>query len=83
MGFCWCWCRSVAIRGPLSAQSEQGLILRLPCRISQPEPQSGSNQGPPARPRPPQWRQATELQVMHGSKVRMGVLGMVLNSLWS
>ncbi|XP_015505665.1 disintegrin and metalloproteinase domain-containing protein 15 isoform X1 [Parus major] len=36
--------------------------------ISQPEPCSGSNQGPPARPRPPQWRQATELQVMHGSK---------------
>nr|XP_031362753.1 disintegrin and metalloproteinase domain-containing protein 15 [Lonchura striata domestica] len=37
-------------------------------RISQPEPRPGSNQGPPARPRPPQWRQATELQVMHGSK---------------
>ncbi|XP_063032453.1 disintegrin and metalloproteinase domain-containing protein 15 isoform X4 [Melospiza melodia melodia] len=36
--------------------------------ISQPEPTSGSSQGPPARPRPPQWRQATELQVMHGSK---------------
>ncbi|XP_016159476.1 PREDICTED: disintegrin and metalloproteinase domain-containing protein 15 [Ficedula albicollis] len=42
--------------------------------ISQPEPRSGSNQGPPARPRPPQWRQATELQVMQGSKVRMGVM---------
>ncbi|XP_063276421.1 disintegrin and metalloproteinase domain-containing protein 15 isoform X9 [Prinia subflava] len=37
-------------------------------RISQPEPQSGTSQGPPARPRPPQWRQATELRVMHGSK---------------
>ncbi|XP_056365993.1 disintegrin and metalloproteinase domain-containing protein 15 isoform X6 [Oenanthe melanoleuca] len=37
-------------------------------RISEPEPRSGSNQGPPARPRPPQWRQATELQVMHGNK---------------
>ncbi|XP_056365992.1 disintegrin and metalloproteinase domain-containing protein 15 isoform X5 [Oenanthe melanoleuca] len=36
--------------------------------ISEPEPRSGSNQGPPARPRPPQWRQATELQVMHGNK---------------
>ncbi|XP_072703022.1 disintegrin and metalloproteinase domain-containing protein 15 isoform X4 [Ciconia boyciana] len=36
-------------------------------RISQPEPRSGS-QGPPARPRPPQWRQATELQVMHSRK---------------
>ncbi|XP_065516191.1 disintegrin and metalloproteinase domain-containing protein 15 isoform X8 [Lathamus discolor] len=35
--------------------------------ISQPEPRLGS-QGPPARPRPPQWRQATELQVMHSSK---------------
>ncbi|XP_074709406.1 disintegrin and metalloproteinase domain-containing protein 15 [Strix uralensis] len=35
--------------------------------ISQPEPRSGS-QGPPERPRPPQWRQATELQVMHSSK---------------
>ncbi|XP_072703021.1 disintegrin and metalloproteinase domain-containing protein 15 isoform X3 [Ciconia boyciana] len=35
--------------------------------ISQPEPRSGS-QGPPARPRPPQWRQATELQVMHSRK---------------
>ncbi|XP_056365991.1 disintegrin and metalloproteinase domain-containing protein 15 isoform X4 [Oenanthe melanoleuca] len=39
-------------------------------RISEPEPRSGSNQGPPARPRPPQWRQATELQVMHGNKDR-------------
>ncbi|XP_056365990.1 disintegrin and metalloproteinase domain-containing protein 15 isoform X3 [Oenanthe melanoleuca] len=38
--------------------------------ISEPEPRSGSNQGPPARPRPPQWRQATELQVMHGNKDR-------------
>lgn len=47
----------------------------LPCRISQPEPRSGSSRGPPARPRPPQWPQATELQVMHGSKVRMGLLG--------
>uniref|UniRef100_A0A8C4TY12 ADAM metallopeptidase domain 15 n=1 Tax=Falco tinnunculus TaxID=100819 RepID=A0A8C4TY12_FALTI len=36
-------------------------------RISQPEPRLGS-QGPPERPRPPQWRQATELQVMHRSK---------------
>ncbi|XP_063213126.1 disintegrin and metalloproteinase domain-containing protein 15 isoform X3 [Chroicocephalus ridibundus] len=36
-------------------------------RISQPEPRLG-NQGPPERPRPPQWRQATELQVMHSSK---------------
>ncbi|XP_032569081.1 disintegrin and metalloproteinase domain-containing protein 15 isoform X2 [Chiroxiphia lanceolata] len=36
-------------------------------RISQPEPPSG-NRVPPARPRPPQWRQATELQVMRGSK---------------
>ncbi|XP_054038693.1 disintegrin and metalloproteinase domain-containing protein 15 isoform X6 [Rissa tridactyla] len=35
--------------------------------ISQPEPRLGS-QGPPERPRPPQWRQATELQVMHSSK---------------
>ncbi|XP_054035145.1 disintegrin and metalloproteinase domain-containing protein 15 [Dryobates pubescens] len=35
--------------------------------ISQPEPRSGS-QGPPERPRPPQWRQATELQPMHRSK---------------
>ncbi|XP_057280095.1 disintegrin and metalloproteinase domain-containing protein 15 isoform X1 [Pezoporus wallicus] len=35
--------------------------------ISQPEPRSGS-QGPPERPRPPQWHQATELQVMHSSK---------------
>uniref|UniRef100_A0A672UWG8 ADAM metallopeptidase domain 15 n=1 Tax=Strigops habroptila TaxID=2489341 RepID=A0A672UWG8_STRHB len=36
-------------------------------RISRPEPRSGS-QGPPERPRPPQWRQATELRVMHSSK---------------
>ncbi|XP_051496956.1 disintegrin and metalloproteinase domain-containing protein 15 isoform X2 [Apus apus] len=36
-------------------------------RISQPEPQSGSRD-PPARPRPPQWHRATELQVMHSSK---------------
>ncbi|XP_064330807.1 disintegrin and metalloproteinase domain-containing protein 15 isoform X2 [Phalacrocorax carbo] len=36
-------------------------------RISQPEPQSGS-QAPPKRPRPPQWHQATELQVMHSNK---------------
>lgn len=77
LGFCWCWCCLVAIWGPLSVHSEQGLILHLPCRISQPELRSGSNQGPPARPRPPQWHQATELQVMHGSKVRMGELGSV------
>uniref|UniRef100_A0A8B9SYQ8 ADAM metallopeptidase domain 15 n=1 Tax=Anas platyrhynchos TaxID=8839 RepID=A0A8B9SYQ8_ANAPL len=36
-------------------------------RISQPEPPL-AGQGPPQRPRPPQWRQATELQVMHSSK---------------
>ncbi|XP_062453929.1 disintegrin and metalloproteinase domain-containing protein 15 isoform X1 [Rhea pennata] len=36
-------------------------------RISQPETRS-SSQGPPERPRPPQWRQGTELQVMHSSK---------------
>nr|XP_038023958.1 disintegrin and metalloproteinase domain-containing protein 15 isoform X1 [Anas platyrhynchos] len=35
--------------------------------ISQPEPPL-AGQGPPQRPRPPQWRQATELQVMHSSK---------------
>ncbi|XP_009462972.1 PREDICTED: LOW QUALITY PROTEIN: DC-STAMP domain-containing protein 1 [Nipponia nippon] len=35
--------------------------------ISQPEPRSGS-QGPPERPRPPEWHRATELQVMHSSK---------------
>ncbi|KAM9169117.1 disintegrin and metalloproteinase domain-containing protein 15 isoform 4-T4 [Mergus octosetaceus] len=35
--------------------------------ISQPEPPF-AGQGPPQRPRPPQWRQATELQVMHSSK---------------
>ncbi|XP_071656530.1 disintegrin and metalloproteinase domain-containing protein 15 isoform X2 [Patagioenas fasciata] len=34
-------------------------------RISQPQPRSGS---PPARPRPPRWHRATELQDMHGSK---------------
>ncbi|XP_064899067.1 disintegrin and metalloproteinase domain-containing protein 15 isoform X6 [Columba livia] len=34
-------------------------------RISQPQPRSGS---PPARPRPPRWQRATELQDMHGSK---------------
>ncbi|KAK2518188.1 hypothetical protein Q9233_012699 [Columba guinea] len=33
--------------------------------ISQPQPRSGS---PPARPRPPRWQRATELQDMHGSK---------------
>ncbi|XP_030321100.1 disintegrin and metalloproteinase domain-containing protein 15 isoform X2 [Calypte anna] len=35
--------------------------------ISQPEPRVGS-QDPPARPRPPQWRRATELQVMGSNK---------------
>ncbi|KAK4807538.1 LOW QUALITY PROTEIN: hypothetical protein QYF61_003327 [Mycteria americana] len=49
--------------------------------ISQPEPRSGS-QGPPARPRPPQWCQATELQVMHSRKVRAGGLGMGRGGCW-
>ncbi|XP_059573967.1 disintegrin and metalloproteinase domain-containing protein 15 isoform X1 [Alligator mississippiensis] len=35
-------------------------------RISQPETQCPS-QAPPERPQPPQWRQSTELQVMHSS----------------
>ncbi|XP_067169616.1 disintegrin and metalloproteinase domain-containing protein 15 isoform X3 [Apteryx mantelli] len=37
-------------------------------RISQPSETRPSSQGPPERPRPPQWRQGTELQVMRSSK---------------
>ncbi|XP_042295665.1 disintegrin and metalloproteinase domain-containing protein 15 [Sceloporus undulatus] len=43
-------------------------------RITQPEPRNYS-QAPPERPRPPQWRQNTELQLMPSSKqpVHLGV----------
>ncbi|XP_063001773.1 disintegrin and metalloproteinase domain-containing protein 15 isoform X2 [Elgaria multicarinata webbii] len=53
-----------------SAEAESRVHFIRPAEprgITQPEPQSYS-QAPPERPRPPQWRQSTEMQLMPSSK---------------